>query len=591
MVQLQSALEHYRRQRRIATLGLIGARREQQRGNLKRALALVTFAQLQAAQDAVTASQDMLDEQGVRAPAIAAVDAAALAGVASDGRDLLGLLQAVSRPEAPAGSFDRAVLTQISDAGRAGGAVSIAARPKVTGYVRMLVPPSCSRCAILAGKEYRWNQGFQRHPHCFPAGVVVSGPASEKATRRWYEGELVVLTTASGQELPVTGNHPILTRRGWVPANLIEEGDEVVRSTRPEGATPLVVPDHDQVPTRIEDVWRSLGMLGLEAVESSPEDFHGDGQDGQVDVAGADGALVGDVLATFVQQAGQEGLAVALRSAAGLVGESSSEQLDVRDLALTGSLVGRSSLGSALVFGHLRGSHESRFARATHMHSSGLKAAPDGLSRDAVLARQGVFAGAGLVLPHDRAIRNGDSVSRWDAPAGPFMSQSVVGYASRGSDLLNRLSGQVELDSVVHRVRRDFAGHVYSLTSSEGWHVANSLIVSNCDCRHIPTTERTAGHLTTDPRAYFDSLDAAQQERIFTKAGAQSIRDGADMAQVVNARRGMTTAQVGSERVLATRAGATRGRVRLMPETIMQIAGSDRTEAIRLLRLHGYLRD
>ncbi|MVY95443.1 hypothetical protein GP918_28255, partial [Enterobacteriaceae bacterium 8376wD7] len=45
MVQLQSALEHYRRQRRIATLGLIGARREQQRGNLKRALALVTFAQ------------------------------------------------------------------------------------------------------------------------------------------------------------------------------------------------------------------------------------------------------------------------------------------------------------------------------------------------------------------------------------------------------------------------------------------------------------------------------------------------------------------------------------------------------------------
>ena len=81
------------------------------------------------------------------------------------------------------------------------------------------------------------------------------------------------------------------------------------------------------------------------------------------------------------------------------------------------------------------------------------------------------------------------------------------------------------------------------------------------------------------------------QEDVFTVAGARAIRDGADMAQVVNARRGMTTAQVGAERILATKAGATRGRVRLMPETIMQIAGSDRPEAIRLLRLHGYLRD
>lgn len=600
MAQLQSALEHYRRQRRIAALGLIGARRELQRGNTKRMASVVALAQLQAAQDSVSSTAAMLDEQNVEVPAVAAVLPSAFSGVASDGRDLASLLEVVSRPEMPAGSFERAVLTQISDAGRAAASASMAARPRVSGYVRMLVPPSCSRCAILAGKSYRWNQGFQRHPHCFPAGVVVSGPASEKATRRWYEGELVVLTTASGQELPVTGNHPILTRRGWVPANLIEEGDEVVRSTRPEGATPLVVPDHDQVPTRIEDVWRSLGMLGLEAVESSPEDFHGDGQDGQVDVAGADGALVGDMLATFVQQAGQEGLAVALWSTGGLVGEGAAEQLDARGLPLADSLVGSGSLGPALVFGHLCGSRESRFAGATHMHSSSLKAAPDGLSRDAVLARQGVFAGAGLVLPHDRVIRNGDSVSRWDAPAGPFTGESVGGYTSRGSDLLHRLSGQVELDRVVHRVRRDFAGHVYSLTSSEGWHVANSLIVSNCDCRHIPAAESTAGDLTTDPRAYFDSLDAAEQERIFTKAGAQAIRDGADMAQVVNARRGMATAQIGGRDVRFTREGVTRRGlarsrmgtkpVRIMPETIYEVA-TDRADAIRLLRTNGYLMD
>jgi len=57
------------------------------------------------------------------------------------------------------------VLTEIADAGRGAAGVQIAARPR-TGYVRMLNMPSCSRCVILAGRFYRWNQGFLRHPRC-----------------------------------------------------------------------------------------------------------------------------------------------------------------------------------------------------------------------------------------------------------------------------------------------------------------------------------------------------------------------------------------------------------------------------------------
>lgn len=39
---------------------------------------------------------------------------------------------------------------------------------------------------------------------------------------------------------------------------------------------------------------------------------------------------------------------------------------------------------------------------------------------------------------------------------------------------------------------------------------------------------------------YFASLSPAQQERVFTKAGAQAIRDGADPMRVLSARRGAT---------------------------------------------------
>src|SRR5690606_31251703 len=38
-------------------------------------------------------------------------------------------------------------------------------RPRVQ-HVRHLNLPSCSRCAVLAGRVYRFSDGFQRHPGC-----------------------------------------------------------------------------------------------------------------------------------------------------------------------------------------------------------------------------------------------------------------------------------------------------------------------------------------------------------------------------------------------------------------------------------------
>lgn len=133
-----------------------------------------------------------------------------------------------------------------------------------------------------------------------------------------------------------------------------------------------------------------------------------------------------------------------------------------------------------------------------------------------------------------------------------------------------------------------------------------------CDCRHIPAAESVAGDLAVDVDAYFESLPAAEQDRIFTKAGAEAIREGADINQVVNARRGMNTAttasgrrvlapvRIGGQDVFITRESITRrgsasiartGRRggRLMPETIQQVA-TDKDDFIRLLRANGYVR-
>jgi hypothetical protein len=79
-------------------------------------------------------------------------------------------------------------------------------------------------------------------------------------------------------------------------------------------------------------------------------------------------------------------------------------------------------------------------------------------------------------------------------------------------------------------------------------------------------------------------MSREEQERVFGMAGAEAIRAGADISKVVNARRGIYTADGG----LYTRESQVGSRVRLMPEQILRDA-RDRDDAIRLLRLHGYL--
>lgn len=146
-----------------------------------------------------------------------------------------------------------------------------------------------------------------------------------------------------------------------------------------------------------------------------------------------------------------------------------------------------------------------------------------------------------------------------------------------------------------------------------------------CDCTMQPVTteEWRSRRPDNNPRDLFAQMSSDQQTKAFGQAGAQAIRDGADVGQVVNARRGMTTATAYGQQVRSTTEGTTRrgqfGRYRtgedgtlqqrsdseltrqsgqryrsaqtprLMPEEIYARA-EDREHAIRLLRQYGYLR-
>jgi hypothetical protein len=150
---------------------------------------------------------------------------------------------------------------------------------------------------------------------------------------------------------------------------------------------------------------------------------------------------------------------------------------------------------------------------------------------------------------------------------------------------------------VIEVERISWSGHVYNLTSSEGWFSANGLIVSNCDCIHRPAhasslkAARDEG-LVQDPYEYFKTLSPAEQDRIFTTSGAQAVRDGADMGRVVNARRGMTENGMFTNEGVGKRGFARKtlkpNQRRLTPEAIYKL-NPNRADVIAELERHGYL--
>lgn len=134
---------------------------------------LVTAAQLGAAKAAVSFIGDNVDVEPT-----SVVKPSGLAGLASDGRTLETLLygavvkartaQSTSltdRLQAGAFFLSRAVPTQVADAGRDAARLAVVSRPHVA-MVRLASAPCCQRCAVLAGRVYRWSQGFKRHPRC-----------------------------------------------------------------------------------------------------------------------------------------------------------------------------------------------------------------------------------------------------------------------------------------------------------------------------------------------------------------------------------------------------------------------------------------
>lgn len=220
METLRSA-RRYNTQQRAFLRRLLVQARAHRFGSLNVLVGLMAGAQEKAANDGAQAVSAMLAEQNIDADPDTAVRTGALAGTASDGRSLSGLMSFVQNSQlVTPKQFDRVIVAQTRDAGRNGSSLAIAARPQVSGYVRMLSGSACGRCAILAGAFYRYNTGFERHPNC----GCVHVPADENTS-----GDLRTDPSEYFDSLPTAADlseqHPDLTAALRREAGLVSQED------------------------------------------------------------------------------------------------------------------------------------------------------------------------------------------------------------------------------------------------------------------------------------------------------------------------------------------------------------------------------
>lgn len=217
-----------------------------------------------------------------------------LVGMASDGRRLDTLAYgavtqaktAISEGATTAQALDRGgnwlelmAKLQVADAARQAVGVLTASRKNLGGTVRVLNPPSCQRCAVLAGRFYRWSQGFQRHPKCDCVNTPVPSKAYAEAEgfvtspmEAYRRGEIHDLTEAQrfaidngadiAQVVNATRGMSTTATRRRAPGNRGQERAATVRvAPKPGELDPLAF-----LPAEIREAPAALGVLTPEGI-------------------------------------------------------------------------------------------------------------------------------------------------------------------------------------------------------------------------------------------------------------------------------------------------------------------------------------
>lgn len=331
--------------------------------------------------------------------------------------------------------------------------------------------------ATAAGRSQQYAARLRRQrataiarTECLPGDTPVDGAVVVAAYRRWYEGPMVEILTSGGRKFAATPNHPMLTRRGWVPAGEITPLDDLIRYRRHEHAGAARDQNVDAPPATISQIFNALAAVGVvERERGRKPDFHGDGMEGEVDVLRPHRPLAVGTFAPLYQPVIERLLAPARMVGAPFCGRCGRLLSIDQQPCLCWRAEDDTGLGQAAI-DHAPGNEQGLGDGAGRL--AGRVATSDGRGIDvsAVVGRPPAALkerGAG------RAARANSTGLLEDLP-GPFLIS-----AQRCGNLGDAHAGAVELDRVVAVTVRPWAGHVYNLSTPYGYFRTNGVYTGN----------------------------------------------------------------------------------------------------------------
>lgn len=351
-------------------------------------------------------------------------------------------------------------------------------------------------CASLNGKVFPVGKGPipPLHINCLPGDSrVLSRCGISGASKRWFDGELIVINTATGRKLSCTPNHPVLTGRGWVAAQSIDLADEVICDGGREWSVGADG-DNKNVIASIHDVAESFlchGEVASVPVPLSSPDFHGDASDGDIAVIGAYRNLGVKGDADGGKHISQGDFVVRGPRLAARKANRALKQFLLRARDATQLLKCKAGEVAALIFAHGFHARPLLFAPISCLDSSQRKG-----SLNSSGANADFLGDPGDAYPRFKKSDCNSHVDSLGHKGGSWDSTGLEAAIEDGfadSMLAARLIGgarcKVFSDAVIKTDRVSFSGHVYNLETAEGWYSANGIVTHNCRSAAAPVVK------------------------------------------------------------------------------------------------------
>lgn len=427
-------------------------------------------------------------------------------------------------------------------------------------YLATLDARTCLVCGNYDGKIFKSlaeAPHLPQHRNCVLGDTLVSTVGKiSKVYRRRYKGLIYRITTASGNVLSVTPNHPILTDKGFIRAQFLNIGDNVISNNGLE-TLGIIGKNKEHNEALIKDVFstfRKSPSMFTCTMPLTTEDFHNDVTHKKVHVVCTDRVLSDEGNVFGFKN---------IRKNKFIFGHLGKVLFDKphksiilsffnRNFATFDNLMCRFGKMCNLFWGRILHSFNLLFSwislrdmisvkETNHRCSCITKSFSDSCNTDSLIVKFKNFINRKIV---------GWELSRSaDVSLMQDISDDVFGRTVLASNILDRYSTQIKVDNIVAIDVKFSFTHVYNLETENSWYVANGIITHNCRCLLLPyfdiegdTRASKDGQVSAkkDFAEWLDSQDAKTQKEVLGATRYKLFQEGIKINQFVDNGRVLT---------------------------------------------------